>query len=61
MQLYRLFCEYDVGQEFVIFTTPEKAYEHARMALMPEFDDEFNWDMMMEEGLVWVDEVKVDP
>lgn len=61
MKIYKLYCEYDVDQEDVVFSTKAKAYEYALKALEGEFDEEFNWEMIVEEGLVWVEELRIDP
>jgi hypothetical protein len=55
---YKVWCEYDVGQEYYIFSDVESAWIWVKKALAAQG---INPEEAIEEGLVGYDHLELDP
>jgi hypothetical protein len=59
MYVYRVWCEWDIGQEYELFADEDLAYKWAKDSLK-ECGIEEDIDDLIEEGLVGFESVKVN-
>jgi hypothetical protein len=56
--VYRAWCEWDCGQDYIIFDTEALANEWLSVAAMKGTDADSTYSGLLEDGLVGVDELE---
>tara|TARA_R110000772_G_scaffold86568_4_gene181104 strand:+ start:89 stop:295 length:207 start_codon:yes stop_codon:yes gene_type:complete len=56
--VYRAWCEWDCGQDNIIFATEDLANEWLSVAAMADLDEDSVYSDLLDENLVGIDEVE---
>ena len=61
--LFRIGCEYDYGQDEVIFSSREKAEKWLCEQIQSVEGDDAEWDfdVMRANNLIWIEAISLDP
>ncbi len=61
-QVIQIWCEWDIGQQYVVFTNEETAVEWAEAQLVKMYEDDeddYSWEALEADGLIGFNFLKV--